>query len=416
MTYLLLCSAFYHSRRVRISRVACDADSYNRFAMPAALVLVLTLSAALFFASKGNRVLVTLSAVDAGAGSLQIGILFALHGLFPLLLAVYAGRIADRFNNKLLIYWGIAGYSFSLAIPYGWPGLSALYFSAAIGGLGNMLFVLAFQNLVGVLSTDATRTRHYSWYALGESFGHGMGPIFIGLCIDNFNSTVTFLIAAVFSALWLAVAILFRQQFPAATPMDAKAATAPGGRRDLLALPAMRMALITNGAFMIGFDLFNLYMPVYGRSLGFSATTIGLIIGAYALAAIITRVLLPSATTRWGERRILILALAVPACAFALIPFTGGVWLLALLAFIIGFGIGCGLPLSMGLAFNAAPEGRSAEAVAMRLAVSYGAHVFIPPLFGALGAVVGLAPVFWLCAATLMGGSMMNMKQVMKTR
>ncbi len=235
-----------------------------------------------------------------------------------------------------------------------------------------------------------------------------MGPIFIGLCIDNFNSTVTFLIAAVFSALWLAVAFFFRQHFPAAKPLDAKAATAPRSSRDLLALPAMRMALITNGAFMIGFDLFNLYMPVYGRSLGFSATTIGLIIGAYALAAIITRGLLPLVSAHLGERRILILALAVPACAFALIPFTGSVWLLAPLAFIIGLGIGCGLPLSMELAFNAAPKDRSAEAVGMRLAVSYGAHVFIPPLFGALGAVMGLAPVFWLCAAALMGGSVMN--------
>ncbi len=143
--------------------------------MPAALVLILTLSTALFFASKGNRVLVTLAAVDAGAGPLQIGILFALHGLFPLLLAIYAGRVADRFNNKLLIYWGIAGYSFSLAIPYVWPGLGALYFSAAIGGFGNMLFVLALQNLVGMLSTDATRKRHYSWYALANRSGTAWG-------------------------------------------------------------------------------------------------------------------------------------------------------------------------------------------------------------------------------------------------
>src|SRR5690349_17148097 len=105
--------------------------SYNRApAMP--IVLVLTLSTALFVASKGNRVLVTLAAVDAGAGTLQIGILFALHGLFPLLLAISAGRIADRLNNKVLVYGGVTGYAMSLAIPYAWPGLSALYVSAAL--------------------------------------------------------------------------------------------------------------------------------------------------------------------------------------------------------------------------------------------------------------------------------------------
>lgn len=68
------------------------------------IVLILTLSTALFVASKGNRILVTLAAVEAGAGTLQVGIMFALFGLFPLLLAVYAGRVADRFSNKLLVY------------------------------------------------------------------------------------------------------------------------------------------------------------------------------------------------------------------------------------------------------------------------------------------------------------------------
>ena len=37
--------------------------------------------------------------------------MFALHGLFPFLLATYAGRVADRFNNRLLVYCGITGYA-----------------------------------------------------------------------------------------------------------------------------------------------------------------------------------------------------------------------------------------------------------------------------------------------------------------
>ncbi len=375
-------------------------------AMP--IVLVLILSTALFVSSKGSRVLVTLAAVEAGAGPLQIGIMFALHGLFPFLLATYAGRVADRFNNRLLVYCGIAGYAFALALPWLAPGLAALYLSSALGGFTSMLFVLAFQNLMGVLSTPQTRTRLFSWYALGESLAHGLGPILTGMCIDHYNATVTFLVIALYTALWLPVAYVFRRHFPGAKQPPGGAQGAARGSRELLALPAMRMALITNGVVMIGFDLFNLYMPVYGKSLHFSATTIGLIIGAYGLAATITRIILPFASARFGERRILVLALAIPACGFALVPLTGSVWLLALLAFFIGLGLGCGQPLSMVLAFNAAPEGRSAEAIAMRLAVSYGAHVVLPPLFGAFGAALGLAPVFWICAMLLAGGARLH--------
>ena len=53
---------------------------------------------------------------------------------------------------------------------------------------------------------------------------------------------------------------------------------------ELLALPALRNALLANGVVMAGLDLFGLYMPVYTHGLGFSATTIGLIMGAFGAA------------------------------------------------------------------------------------------------------------------------------------
>ena len=64
----------------------------------------------------------------------------------------------------------------------------------------------------------------------------------------------------------------------------------------------------------------------------------------------------------------------------------------ALLSFVIGLGVGCGQPLSM----------------------TYGAHVVIPTMFGAIGTVTGLATVFWLCATALMGGSVMNARYANK--
>ena len=70
---------------------------YNRrIAMP--LFLILSLSSITFITMKGSRILMTLYAVDLGAGPLVVGILFALYGLPPFLLAVVAGRIANRLD------------------------------------------------------------------------------------------------------------------------------------------------------------------------------------------------------------------------------------------------------------------------------------------------------------------------------
>src|SRR5918912_2566485 len=96
------------------------------------IVTLLALSAASFISSKGYCVLATLFAVSLGAGPLETGVLFALWGLFPFLLSVYAGRLADRFDNRLLMLYGLAGFTASLTLPYLFPTLSALYLSAAL--------------------------------------------------------------------------------------------------------------------------------------------------------------------------------------------------------------------------------------------------------------------------------------------
>lgn len=374
--------------------------------MPLALLLVLISIA--FITMKGSRILMTLYAVDLGAGPFETGILFALYGLFPFLLAIAAGRLADRFDNRLLIYWGLGSYTASLVLPYFFPSMAILYVVAPLWGFTSMLWVVATQNLVGVLSTTETRTRNYSYYSLGESTGSVIGPIAVGLAIDTVSHQPTFLLIAIIPALCGLTMAFKRDLFPSTAPAGA-GQQAPRNMRDLLALPAMRNALLSNAAVMTGLDLFNLYMPIYGHGLGFTATTIGLIMGAFGAAAFVTRLFIPPITRRYGERAMLAGAFIISAAAFIAFPLTTSALLLAAAAFVLGLGLGCGQPLSMILSFNAGPPGRSAEAISMRLAVSYGAHVVVPPAFGVIGAAVGgVATIFWTCAAIMGCGSWIN--------
>jgi len=373
--------------------------------MPIAIVLVLT--SVSFISSKGYRIGATLFAISLGAGPLQTGVLFAIWGLFPFLLSVYAGRLADRFDNRLLMFYGLAGFSLSLALPWVFPTLPALYVSAAMGGLTSMLFVVATQNLVGTLSSAKTRTRNFSYYSLGESAAAIAGPILVGVSIDAFQYPVTFLFLALVNVACLALLFARRSIIPNTVRREHHG-KATRNAKDLLALPALRNALLANGVVMAGLDLFNLYMPIYTHGLGFSATTIGLIMGCFGAAGIITRMAIPPFTARWGEHAMMTGALVLSAIAFVAVPFMHQPLLLAITTFVLGLGLGCGQPLTMILAFNAAPPARAAEAIAMRLAVSYGAHVVIPPVFGAVGAALGVAPIFWTCAVLLGGGSLLT--------
>lgn len=371
-----------------------------------AIALVLVLSTISFVSSKGYRIAATLFAVDLGAGPLQTGILFALWGLFPFVLSVHAGRLADRFDNRVLMSWGLAGFTLSLALPFLFPTLTMLYVSAAVGGLTSMVFVVATQNLVGVLATSESRTRYFSYYALGESSAAIAGPVLVGLWIDAFRHPVTFLLLASINGAALVLLLARRRSIPNTGRKQEKRIAR--NAMELLALPELRKALIANGIVMAGLDLFGLYMPMYTHGLGFSATTIGLIMGAFGVAGFITRLAIPPFTARWGEHAMMAGALAVSSVAFIAVPLTSQPLLLGVCSFVLGLGLGCGQPLTMILSFNAAPAGRSAEAIAMRLAVSYGAHVVIPPVFGAVGAAMGLAPIFWTCAMLLGSGSFLT--------
>jgi hypothetical protein len=75
-----------------------------------------------------------------------------------------------------------------------------------------------------------------------------------------------------------------------------------------------------------------------------------------------------------------------------------------LVSFVFGIGMGCGQPITMMLTFNASAEGRSGEALGLRITINHMARVIVPVVFGAIGSGFGLFPVFWVKAFMLASG------------
>jgi MFS family permease len=90
--------------------------------------------------------------------------------------------------------------------------------------------------------------------------------------------------------------------------------------------------------------------------------------------------------------------------------------LLAAASFMLGFGLGCGQPLSTILTYNHSPPGRSGEALGMRLTVNKFTQIMVPLVFGSLGSAFGIFPIFWTSAALLLGGSFNNARHEKKDR
>ncbi|MGZ5230475.1 MAG: MFS transporter, partial [Burkholderiales bacterium] len=92
---------------------------------------------------------------------------------------------------------------------------------------------------------------------------------------------------------------------------------------------------------------------------------------------------------------------------FALIQY---VPVLFALSFGIGLALGCSQPLTLNLAYNYSPEGRAGEVTGLRLTINNITHVGVPVASGALASLLGVAPVFWTCAALLVTSGYMSRK------
>ena len=115
--------------------------------------------------------------------------------------------------------------------------------------------------------------------------------------------------------------------------------------------------------------------------------------------------LLKPGKKRVGEWKMLIGAMLVSGAALALIPLVTDLRLLVGLAFMLGAGLGGAQPMIMALLYNTAPPGRGGEAVGVRTLLLNFSQAGIPLMFGALGAALGMAPVFWTMAVALIAGA-----------
>ena len=95
----------------------------------------------------GSRVVVSLYALSLGASPFTVGVLMSLYAMLPMLLAVAAGRMSDRFGTRRPMLVGSATIAVGAMLPFAFPGLAMLYASATLVGVGFMAFQLATQSL-----------------------------------------------------------------------------------------------------------------------------------------------------------------------------------------------------------------------------------------------------------------------------
>ena len=375
--------------------------------MPLALIVVTTVLAHAAF--NGGRLTISLQALSMGASPLTVGVIMSLFAALPMVLGVPAGRMVDRIGVRWPMLGSVALVAVMVALPGAIPGVATLHIAAAGVGTGFMLFHICVQHAVGEGSAEGQRKANFGWLALGFSVSNFFGPIFAGFAIDTLGHGATFLLLSLFAFTSLLVLAMQRGRFTH-TPH----ATRPEKPHDVLELlrdPDLRRVFLVTGLLASAWDLFVFVMPIYGTAIGLSASTIGLILGSFALATILIRLALPWLSRHVRDWSMITATMCVACVAYALFPLVHTVTLLASIAFLLGIGLGATQPSVMNLIYAKAPAGRAGEAVGVRTVVLNVSHTFLPLAFGGVGAAMGMMPVFWTMASALASGAWLSNKR-----
>lgn len=367
--------------------------------VPLSQLILVSLTAHIALA--GSRITTSLYALSLHASEFTVGILIALFSLFPMVFAVPMGRLIDRSGIVKPMLGGCIAMGVGCLLPGMMSGLPVLHLATILIGTGFMVIQVASQHTVGAMSGADQRAANYSWLALGFSISGFCGPVLAGFIIDHAAYRVAYLAFGGFALLALALIVFGGIGQIRVLPADEASPSASA--LELLRDSEMRRIYIVGTLLSSAWDLFTFVLPIHGARSGFAASTIGLILGCFSAATFIVRLAMPWISRRLSEWQVLAAALVLAALCYAVFPFMRQPLSLMVVAAILGMAVGSSQPNMLALLHHAAPAGRAAEAVGIRVTIGNACQVMLPLAFGGAGAALGMPVVFW--TMTLMIGA-----------
>ena len=357
-------------------------------------------------AMAGMRMAAPLWALREGFSAAAVGVLLALFALTQVFLAIPAGRYADAHGLKKPVGMAIMLATSGLLLATALPHFATLCVAALCSGGATGIAVIALQRHVGRAADSPLQLKQvFSWLSIGPAASNFLGPFMAGLLIDFMSFRAAFLFLALLPlATWFWVRNT--QELPPITP------TTQEKKQfwDLLREPLMRRLMIVNWLLSSCWDVHTFVVPLLGHERAYSASVIGTILGAFAIAAAAVRLLLPVLAHSLREWAVITVAMVMTAMLFAVYPLMPTPLSMGVCSVFLGFTLGCVQPMIMSTLHQITPEERHGEALGLRLMAINGSSVLMPLLFGAAGAAIGVAGLFWVTGACVGAGARLASK------
>ncbi len=378
--------------------------------MTAELLKLIAAQICLHAAMAGMRLGAPLLALQQGYSAAAVGVLIALFALTQVFLALPAGRFADRHGLKRPLMLSVIAAFTGTALAAAVPLFPVLCLAALMTGGATGAAVIALQRHVGRAAANPVQLKQvFSWLAIAPAVANFVGPFCAGLLIDHAGRTAADLPGFRIAFATLALLPLAGWFFARRTRELPRVPPPADGTKprawDLLKASMFRRLLFVNWLQSSAWDVHAFVLPILGHERGLGASVIGSILGAFAIAAAVIRIVLPLVASRASERSVIAVSTVVTALVFAVYPLLSSALAMGMCSVVLGFALGAVQPMVMSMLHQITPHARHGEALGLRLMTINASSVAMPMLFGSVGALIGIAGVFWLVGGVVILGT-----------
>lgn len=366
--------------------------SHNlRSAFPAVIAALVCVHASM----AATRVTASLLVLQRGYPEWMVGVLLSLFAVAPIGLSLWAGRLADRHGMHRPLGFAVLMGSLGGGVAVVSQHPVALALAALATGGAVSVAAVGIQREAGLMARDASDLKRvFSWVSLGPAASNAIAPVVVGLLIDHVGYRPAFAFAACLPLLAWALGRRVPRTPPGPSP--SKSHGGRSGALSLLRQAPLRRLLLVNLAMSSCWDAHSFAVPVLGHARGLSASEIGLVLGAFAVAATVVRLGISRFADDLDERTALRSAMGLATLACAVYVFLPGVAGMMAGSAVLGLALGSVQPMVLSMLHQVTPSDRHGQALGVRSLATNSATIVMPTLFGMLAAATVPAAPIWL--------------------
>ncbi|MBD3107852.1 MFS transporter [Bacillus sp. AGMB 02131] len=312
------------------------------------------------------------------------------------------GKLSDRFGRKPMLLRASLGMSIiMMMIGFATSAFQLVLLRFLMGAIAG--FIPAAVILVASQTPDEESGRALGLLSTGGVAGTLIGPVIGGLLADLVGFRQVFWITGALLLISFIVSLFLVETSSAEKRKKKSINTVTVSNKEFwgLTLSIFVTTFILQSAMMSMQPILTLYVESLGGPVMYISLLAGIVTAISGVSNMISAPYLGKLGDRIGPQRVLNVCLAAVAVLIACHAFVSNIWVLIVLRFLLGFGLGGLLPAVNSLLKKRVPDAILGKAYGYNQTFQYMGGVAGPIIGGIIGGSFGL-PVVFIVSSTLL--------------